>query len=76
MHDNECGKHERIMWSKQELDEKSRWAFGHPPDAKERRRIRTDIADEIEEMLAKEEFVRCRTTFLRARGGDLRNMSA
>ena len=32
---------------------------------------RTDIADEIEEMLAKEGFVRCRTTFLRARGGDL-----
>lgn len=60
-----------FMWSKQELDEKSRWAFGHPHDAKERRRIRTDIADEIEEMLAKEGFVRCRTTFLRARGGDL-----
>ena len=62
---------EKFMWSKQELDEKSRWAFEHPHDAKERRRIRTDIADEIEEMLAKEGFVRCRTTFLRARGVDL-----
>ena len=60
-----------FMWSKQELDEKSRWAFEHPHDAKERRKIRTDIADEIEEMLAEEGFVRCRTTFLRARGGDL-----
>ena len=59
------------MWSMQELDEKSRWAFEHPHDAKERRRIRTDIADEIEEMLAEEGFVRCRTTFLRARGVDL-----
>ena len=37
-----------FMWSKQELDEKSRWAFEHPHDAKERRKIRTDIADEIE----------------------------
>ena len=42
---------EKSMWSMQELDEKSRWAFEHPHDAKERRKIRTDIADEIEEML-------------------------
>ena len=62
---------EKFMWSKQELDEKSRWAFEHPHDAKERRKIRTDIADEIEGMLAEEGFVRCRTTFLRARGVDL-----
>ena len=62
---------EESMWSMQELDEKSRWAFEHPHDAKERRKIRTDIADEIEEMLAEEGFVRCRTTFLRARGVDL-----
>ena len=66
-----AGNQEESMWSMQELDEKSRWAFEHPHDAKERRRIRTDIADEIEEMLAEEGFVRCRTTFLRARGVDL-----
>lgn len=44
---------EKSMWSMQELDEKSRWAFEHPHDAKERRKIRTDIADEIEECLLK-----------------------
>ena len=59
------------LWSQEELDEKSIWKFQHPHDAKERRKIRKAIADEIEEMLESEGFVRCRTTFLRARGRDL-----
>ena len=58
-------------WSEQELDEKSVWAFQHPHNAKERRKIRNDIADEIEEILVNEGFVRCRTTFFRAKGDDL-----
>ena len=58
-------------WSEQELDEKSVWAFQHPHNAKERRKIRNDIADEIEEILENEGFVRCRTTFFRANGDDL-----
>ena len=59
------------MWSEQELNEKSVWAFQHPHNEKERRKIRIDIADEIEEILANEGFVRCRTTFFRASGDDL-----
>ena len=59
------------MWSEQELDEKAVWAFQHPHNAKERRKIRNDIADEIEEILVNEGFVRCRTTFFRAKGDDL-----
>ena len=39
-------------WSEQELDEKAVWAFQHPHNAKERRKIRNDIADEIEEILS------------------------
>ena len=58
-------------WSEQELDEKSVWEFQHPHNAKERRKIRNDIADEIEEILVNEGFVRCRTTFFRANGDDL-----
>ena len=58
-------------WSEQELDEKAVWAFQHPHQAKERRKIRNDIADEIEEILVNEGFVRCRTTFFRAKGDDL-----
>lgn len=58
-------------WSEQELDEKAVWAFQHPHNAKERRKIRNDIADEIEEILVNEGFVRCRTTFFRAKGDDL-----
>ena len=59
------------IWSEQELNEKSAWAFQHPHNEKERRKIRIDIADEIEEILANEGFVRCRTTFFRAKGDDL-----
>ena len=59
------------IWSEQELNEKSAWAFQHPHNEKERRKIRIDIADEIEEILANEGFVRCRTTFFRANGDNL-----
>ena len=45
------------IWSEQELNEKSAWAFQHPHNEKERRKIRIDIADEIEEILANEGFV-------------------
>ena len=37
------------IWSEQELNEKAVWAFQHPHNEKERRKIRIDIADEIEE---------------------------
>ena len=59
------------IWSEQELNEKPAWAFQHPHNEKERRKIRIDIADEIEEILANEGFVRCRTTFFRANGDNL-----
>ena len=58
------------LWSQEELDEKSIWKFQHPHDAKERRKIRKAIADEIEEMLESEGFVRCRTTFY-VRGAEI-----
>lgn len=67
---------EKFMWSKQELDEKSRWAFEHPHDAKERRRIRTDIADEIEEMLAKEGLFGAERLFCAQEAAICCNMSA